>query len=82
MRNLIEFLDLGLQPLANNYLSNNQKLKKEKKYRLKVLFNKKTKMVSIKNSKNHQMVRYTILGWILNVQRISQLYCHSEIPYH
>ncbi len=50
MRNLIEFLDLGLQPLANNYLSNNQKLKKEKKYRLKVLFNKKTKMVSIKNT--------------------------------
>ena len=50
MKNLIEFLDLGLQPLANNYLRNNQKHKKEKKYRLKILFNKKTKMVSIKDT--------------------------------
>jgi len=50
LKNLIEFLDLGLQPLANNYLRNNQKHKKEKKYRLKILFNKKTKMVSIKDT--------------------------------
>ena len=48
--NFIEFLDLGLQPLANNYLSSNQKLRREKKYRLKILFNKKTKMVSIKDT--------------------------------
>lgn len=50
MKNFIEFLDLGLQPLANNYLSSNQKLRREKKYRLKILFNKKTKMVSIKDT--------------------------------
>ena len=50
MKNFIEFLDLGLQPLANNYLSSNQRLRREKKYRLKILFNKKTKMVSIKDT--------------------------------
>ncbi len=43
----INFLDLGLQPLANNYLKKNQLNKKEKKYRLKIGINKKTKLVSI-----------------------------------
>ena len=43
MNKYINFLDLGLQPLAN---SNNLK-KKEKKYRLKVGINLKTKLVSI-----------------------------------
>ena len=39
------FLNLGLQPLANNYLSN---LKvKQKKYNLNLNFNTKTKLVSI-----------------------------------
>ena len=44
-----EFLDLGYQPLANKYLSNKDKLKKvnEETYRLKVGFNKKTKLVSL-----------------------------------
>ena len=40
-----KFLDLGNQPLANNYLS---KFKKEQiKYKLKLFFNTKSKMVSI-----------------------------------
>ena len=30
LNNSIEFLDLGLQPLANNYQKKNQKRKKEK----------------------------------------------------
>ncbi len=47
MRNYITFLDLGLQPLANNYLKKSQLNKKEKKYRLKIGFNPKTKLVSI-----------------------------------
>ena len=39
------FLELGSQPLANNYLS---KFKiKQIKYNLKLFFNTKTKMVSI-----------------------------------
>tara|TARA_Y100000590_G_scaffold392435_1_gene469843 strand:- start:178 stop:1350 length:1173 start_codon:yes stop_codon:yes gene_type:complete len=40
------FLDLGLQPLANEYLKSTRV--KEKKYRLLIDFNKKNKIVSIK----------------------------------
>ena len=40
-------MDLGLQPLANNYLNKSQLKKKEKKYRLKVGLNVETKLVSI-----------------------------------
>ena len=47
MKNKINFLDLGFQPLANNYLKKNQLNKKEKKYRLKVGINLETKLVSI-----------------------------------
>ena len=47
MNKYINFLDLGNQPLANNYLRKNQLIKKEKKYRLKVGINKKNKLVSI-----------------------------------
>ena len=43
----IQFLDLGTQPLANNYLKFKDLNKKEKKYRLKVGVNPKTKLVSI-----------------------------------
>jgi methylation protein EvaC len=43
----IHFLDLGFQPLANNYLKYKQLNKKEKKYRLKVGINPDTKLVSI-----------------------------------
>jgi len=43
----INFLDLGLQPLANNYLKKNQLNNKEKKYRLKIGLDLKTKLVSI-----------------------------------
>ena len=47
MRKYINFLDLGLQPLANNYLNKKDLKKKEKKYRLKVGINMETKLVSI-----------------------------------
>ncbi len=43
----INFLDLGFQPLANNYLKKSQLNKKEKKYRLKIGIDTKTKLVSI-----------------------------------
>jgi len=44
-----KFLDLGIQPLANQYLSKpiNLSLKKGQLYNLKVCFNSKTKLVSI-----------------------------------
>tara|TARA_B110000967_G_scaffold153003_1_gene157276 strand:+ start:2425 stop:3612 length:1188 start_codon:yes stop_codon:yes gene_type:complete len=48
MKNKIDFLDLGSQPLANSYLKKDDFKKKEKKYRLKICFDKKTKLVSIK----------------------------------
>jgi len=54
--NRINFLDLGYQPLANNYLNKNNKNKKEKKYRLKVCFNKKTKVVSIEKTFSSKMM--------------------------
>ncbi len=41
------FLDLGNQPFANNYLTKKNLFKKEKKYRLKVCFDSLTKLVSI-----------------------------------
>jgi len=47
LRKYINFLDLGLQPLANNYLNKKDLKKKEKKYRLKVGINMYTKLVSI-----------------------------------
>ena len=53
------FLDLGNQPFANNYLNKKDKLKKEKKYRLKVCFNNITKLVSIeKVFSSKQMFKY------------------------
>ena len=44
-----KFLDLGLQPLANNYLINQKKLsiKNNELYKLEVFFDLKTKLVSI-----------------------------------
>ena len=47
MKNKINFLDLGFQPLANNYLKKTQLNKKEKKYRLKIGIDTNTKLVSI-----------------------------------
>jgi SAM-dependent methyltransferase len=45
-----KFLNLGLQPLANSYLSKNQLNKIEKKYSLEVGFNIETFLVSIINT--------------------------------
>lgn len=44
----IQFLDLGTQPLANNYLKLKD-LNNKEKYRLKVGINPRTKLVSINN---------------------------------
>ena len=46
----IEFLNLGIQPFANSFLSKKELKKKEKKYKLSVCFDKKTKLVSIKKT--------------------------------
>ena len=56
LKNSIEFLDLGLQPLANNYQKKSYKNKKEKKYRLKILFDKENKLVSIKDTVSSKMM--------------------------
>jgi len=45
--NNLNFLDLGIHPLANAYLKKNELTKKEKKYRLKVNFNKKNYLVKV-----------------------------------
>ena len=50
MKKKIEFLDLGQQPLANYYLNKNQINKKERKYRLIICFDNKSKLVSIKKT--------------------------------
>ena len=47
---IIDFLDLGIQPLANSYIKSKDLSKKEKKYRLIVCFNKNNKLVSIKKT--------------------------------
>ena len=46
-----KFLDLGIQPLANRYLTKKDIIKKNKEqfYHLEVGFNSKTKLVSIIN---------------------------------
>jgi len=56
MKNKIEFLDLGQQPLANYYLDKNQVKKKERKYRLIVCFDKQNKLVSIKKTFSSKMM--------------------------
>ena len=48
--NIIDFLDLGKQPLANSYIKKKNLSKKERKYRLIVRFNKNNKLVSIKKT--------------------------------
>jgi len=50
MKKKIEFLNLGQQPLANYYLDKNQINKKERKYRLIICFDNKSKLVSIKKT--------------------------------
>ena len=56
MKKKIDFLDLGLQPLANSYLNKNEFKKKEKKYRLKICFDVVTKLVSIKKTFSSQIM--------------------------
>ena len=44
---LIPFLNLGKQPIANGFLINKDKIKKEYFYNLRVGFSKKSKMVQL-----------------------------------
>ena len=46
----IDFLNLGMQPLANSYIESKNINKKERKYSLIIRFNKNNKLVSIKNT--------------------------------
>ena len=52
--NIIEFLDLGYQPLANSFLLKKNLNKKEKKYKLIICYNKINKLVSIKKTFSSQ----------------------------
>ena len=47
-----KFLDLGMQPLANNYLRKKDLVRKKKElfYHLEVGFNTKSKLISILNT--------------------------------
>ena len=56
MSRYINFLDLGAQPLANNYLKKNQLNKKEIKYRLKVGIDLNNKLVSINKPLSSKMM--------------------------
>ena len=56
MKRKIDFLDLGLQPLANYYLKISQINKKEKKYKLIVCYDLITKLVSIKKTFSSKMM--------------------------
>ena len=56
MKKKIDFLDLGWQPLANYYIKKNHIKKKEKKYRLIICFNIKSKLVSIKKTFSGKMM--------------------------
>ena len=47
---LIQFLDLGKQPLGNGFLVSKKKMRKRVFYKLKVGFSKKSSMVQILNA--------------------------------
>ena len=49
-KGIIEFLDLGMQPMANAFLKKKQLNKNEQKYKLSICYNKKNSLVSIKNT--------------------------------
>ena len=53
-----KFLDLGMQPLANKYLTKKDIIKKNKElfYHLEVEFNSKTKLVSILNTASSKKI--------------------------
>jgi hypothetical protein len=51
-----KFLDLGWQPLANNYLNKNKLKNKENFYKLSVGFNKKNYLVSILKTINSKLI--------------------------
>ena len=56
MTKYINFLDLGAQPLANNYLKKKELNKKEVKYRLKVGIDLDSKLVSINKPLSSKMM--------------------------
>jgi len=56
MKKIIDFLDLGQQPLANCYLDKQQIKKRERKYRLIICFDNENKLVSIKKTFSSKMM--------------------------
>ncbi len=56
MNKKIEFLDLGLQPLANYYLTKKTLNRTEKKYKLKICYSKQDKLISIKKTFSSKMM--------------------------
>ena len=67
MRSYKNFLDLGAQPLANNYLKKKELNKKERKYRLKIGFNKENKLVSINKPLSSKVMFTQLPVQIVNV---------------
>ena len=55
-KKIYDVIDLGKQPLANKYPKNNQEIKKEKKFHLKVLFCYKCKSAQIKKIISRQIM--------------------------
>jgi len=56
MKKIIDFLNLGDQPLANYYLKKEQIKNKEKKYKLIVCYDTVTRLVSIKKTFSSKMM--------------------------
>ena len=56
MKKIIDFLNLGNQPLANYYLKKEQIKNKEKKYKLIVCYDTVTRLVSIKKTFSSKMM--------------------------
>ena len=60
-----KFLDLGLQPLANSYLTKKNLNLKEKKFRLEVGFDPKNYLVSILNTVSKVLERSEKLDYLI-----------------
>ena len=65
-----KFLDLGLQPLANSYLTKKNLNLKEKKFRLEVGFDPENYLVSILNtvSKEKCLIKITHINHLSLLQ--------------
>tara|TARA_B100001559_G_scaffold262515_1_gene227766 strand:- start:179 stop:394 length:216 start_codon:yes stop_codon:yes gene_type:complete len=69
-----KFLDLGLQPLANKYLSKKDlaSKRKEQLYHLEVGFDNKTKLVSILNKVKYLLRKCLTIIILIDLQCLKQ----------